>query len=164
MKSTPSIKKFRQQALNAWNRLSKEEKKYLDKNQTIKVVAHQLEDLNSLPREKRKSVFQNLTLKGSLAFNIIKSSVRARSRMDKTLTKRDLFKRFREEYPSLYAKYNSYIYRQGLSSANYFYHNVELEYSGKSNIDAYLDLPGRRYQILEISFNYSSKDFFASMY
>ena len=164
MKNTQSIKRFRQQALNAWNRLSKEEKKYLDKNQVLKVVSRQLQEISYMPKKERKAIKERSTFKGSIAYNILKSSVRAQSRMDKILTKRENFKRFREEYPSLYAKYNSYMYRQGYSSANYFYQNVETEYSPPSIVEFFLDLPGKQYKVLYLEYNYSNHEFYAEMY
>lgn len=64
-----------------------------------------------------------------------------------------VFKQFRQEYPSLYSKYNSYIYRLGYSSANYFYDNAEWSASG-SIVTATLELPfkeeGTIYSKLEI--------------
>lgn len=51
-----------------------------------------------------------------------------------------IFSSFRNNNPSLYAKYNSYIYKLGYSSANYFYKNAEYEGQGYV-VTVYLELP-----------------------
>lgn len=77
-----------------------------------------------------------------------------------------VFKRFREEYPSLYAKYNSYMYRLGYSSANYFYENSEWDNNG-SIVTATLELPikttGIVYNTLTITIDASGTFFVAEM-
>lgn len=77
-----------------------------------------------------------------------------------------VFKRFRQEYSSLYAKYNSYMYRQGYSSANYFYENAEWDSQG-SIVTAILDLPPKSYGVvyttLTITIDASGTFFIAEM-
>ena len=52
----------------------------------------------------------------------------------------DYYKRFRNELPDVYAKYNSYMYRQGYSASKYFYDNAKREVDG-SMVIVTLDLP-----------------------
>ena len=61
-------------------------------------------------------------------------------------TKRDLFRRFRTETPELFAKYNSYMFRHGYKSTEYYMQNAKVEYVGNNKnrnniIEARLELP-----------------------
>lgn len=61
----------------------------------------------------------------------------------------NIYSRFRNEAPSVYAIYNSYMYRRGYSAAQYFYKNAEFSSVG-SLIDVTLDLPDGKYSQLHI--------------
>lgn len=73
-------------------------------------------------------------------------------------TKEYIYKRFREEKPDVYSKYNSYVYRLGFSSAQYFKDNATLEQDG-SIVMVTTPLPlkssGVTYGKLVISFDFS---------
>lgn len=77
-------------------------------------------------------------------------------------TKQFLWNRFRNEESSIYAKFNSYMYRQGLSARNYWFKNVVFENHG-SAIHSYCELPirpkGIQYYMLEIDYDFSGEQF-----
>lgn len=64
-----------------------------------------------------------------------------------------IYSTLRNEAPSIYSRYNSYMYRQGLSASEYFYKNAEYEGRG-SIVTVSVNLPenGKRviYSTLEI--------------
>lgn len=66
----------------------------------------------------------------------------------------NIYSRFRNEKPQVYAVYNSYMYRRGYSAAQYFYKNAEYSSEG-SIIDVYLDLPDGKHSQLHIVINLS---------
>ena len=81
-------------------------------------------------------------------------------------TKQFIWNRFRTETPTLYAKFNSYMYRQGLSARNYFMENVTTSQEG-SWIEAYCELPAGAkvsYSMLEINYDFSGHEFNAYLY
>lgn len=81
-------------------------------------------------------------------------------------TRQFLWNRFRNEESAVYAKFNSYMYRQGLSARNYWFKNVEFENNG-SYITATCDLPmrpkGIQYDLLEMSYDFSGQEFYAEL-
>lgn len=83
-------------------------------------------------------------------------------------TKEYLWKRLKEEDPSLYAKYNTYVYRRAGSSKAWFFNNIKISVSG-SECTATVPLPSSGtgivyYEALSIEYDFSSDDFFAEMY
>lgn len=82
-------------------------------------------------------------------------------------TKQFVWNRFRNEEPSLYAKFNSYMYRNGYSARNYWFDNVSMDQDG-SLINCYCELPGVgkmvQYNMLEISYDFSGLEFNAFLY
>lgn len=78
-----------------------------------------------------------------------------------------LYRRFREEYPGLYSKYNSYVYRLGYSSADWFFQKAKWTNNG-SMVTATVELPqkttGVVYQELELTVDASGDYFVAEMY
>lgn len=99
-------------------------------------------------------------------YKAIQTYARQRKRRAGGGTAEFIFRRFREEYPGLYSKYNSYVYRLGYSSSQYFYDNVEISETG-SVIEATLELPqktsGVVYNQLNITYDFSGQDFWAEM-
>lgn len=165
MKNTQSIKFYEKQALNAWERLSDIEKNFFNKDKTIKVLEHQLKDVFSKSKKEIRKIKEKQKYKGTIAYNMLKSSATSLKRLERVGTKEMFFKMFREMYPSLYAKYNSFMYRQGYSSARYFYENAEIIWEDKKWRYAYLELPyGKRYKMLELSLNITDNIFEAEMY
>lgn len=79
-------------------------------------------------------------------------------------TRQFLWNRFRNEESSVYYKFNSYMYRQGLSARNYWFQNVAFDTQG-SYIKAYCELPKRaqgvQYDMLEMEYDFSGQDFSA---
>lgn len=72
-------------------------------------------------------------------------------------TKRELYRMFRKEIPSLYAKYNSYVYRNGFSSAKWFLDNSSIKVHG-SIVTITVQLPkGKKfsYKELVLAYDYS---------
>ena len=86
-------------------------------------------------------------------------------------TKRDIYKQFKDQYPSLYSKYNTYVYRLGYSSAKYFYDNVDIEKRTGSIYTLKVKLPFKLqkndrtiiYDELVIIYNYSGPSMTATM-
>lgn len=77
-----------------------------------------------------------------------------------------IFSRLRNEEPSLYAKYNSYMYRRGESGSQYFYKNAKFKAYG-SLVEVTVELPknlnGKSYDYLTIKLDFSGEDFEAEM-
>lgn len=76
----------------------------------------------------------------------------------RSVNARRIYAMFRNEAPSTYARYNSYLYRQGLSASEYFYQNAEYEGRG-SIVNVRVNLPenGKKviYSTLEIEIDMS---------
>ena len=91
-------------------------------------------------------------------YNALKQYAMDRKRRSGNNTKEYIYKRFREEKPDVYSKYNSYVYRLGFSSAQYFKDNTKLEQDG-SIVIVTTPLPpksrGVTYSQLVISFDFS---------
>lgn len=89
------------------------------------------------------------------------AQAKSRARHLNIETKQFIFRNFRELEPAVYAKYNSYMYRNGYSASQYFYENVTLK-KDKSMVTATLPLPKAKpgrfsYGELEITYDYSPK-------
>lgn len=70
------------------------------------------------------------------------------------ITKREIYRKFREEESSLYAKYNSYVYRNGFSSAKWFLDNASIKVQG-SIVSITVPLPkGKRFSYNELVLEY----------
>lgn len=82
-------------------------------------------------------------------------------------TKEDLWRRFKAEESQIYNKFNSYMYRQGLSASNYWFDNVDI-FVTNSIVKATCELPPRasgvQYQILFMQYDYSGDFFDAKLY
>ena len=83
------------------------------------------------PEEKEITIQSTLGLyergiaKKSKPFNILRANLSGRDMRRET--KREIFRRFRTEDTSLFFKYNSYMFRIGLKSTEYFMRNAETE-------------------------------------
>lgn len=75
-------------------------------------------------------------------------------------TREELYREFRAQNPSVYAKYNSYMYRQGYSARNYWFDNMDYVVD-ENYIRSFCELPKRiqptgkkrqlvQYNVLEI--------------
>lgn len=82
-------------------------------------------------------------------------------------TKDELWREFKNKEPQVYAKYNSYMYRQGLSAKYYWWEHVEYSVDG-SYLYSTCELPVRagrvQYTTLEINYDYSGYDMEAYLY
>ena len=82
-------------------------------------------------------------------------------------TRQFVWNRFRLEEPTLYAKFNSYMYRQGYSARNYWFENVGIR-TEKSWIETVCELPirdtGVQYTVLEINYDFSGQVLQAYLY
>ena len=91
-------------------------------------------------------------------YNALKQYAMDRKRRSGNNTKEYIYKRFRQEVPDVYSKYNSYVYRLGFSSAQYFKDNAKLEQDG-SIVTVTTPLPpksrGVTYSQLVLSFDFS---------
>lgn len=149
-------KTFLQRAKKAYKELPDWAKKALgeDKDFFIKDVVHSKKIGYDIDPDTGK----HYTFKRMLT-NIAKKRAKRTLNLE---TKQYLFRRFRQEEPAVYAKYNSYMYRNGYSSAKYFYDNVTLK-KDKDSILANLILPKAKpgrfsYSELEIFCLYSPKE------
>lgn len=74
-----------------------------------------------------------------------------------------VYRMFREMTPSVYSKYNSYMYRNGYSASQYFYSNGIWKSKG-SIVEVTVPLPdqvkGIRYNYLVINLNFSEAGIF----
>lgn len=155
---------YERQAYNAWKRLTPEDKSFLTEEEIqIKITAKSIQDIYAKGAQYVRSQMKNKKYKGTLAYNLLKGAVSGQSRAQRLGTKKEIFEMFRKEKPSVYATYNSYMYRQGYSSANYFYNNGEVEYESGSWRSVYLELPGRLYSLLYVRYNYSTGEVEASL-
>ena len=114
------------------------------------------------PEQTKTSVYNQIMASGSDGeiepYNAIKQYAMDRKKKSGDNTKEYIYKRFREEKPDVYSKYNSYVYRLGFSSAQWFKDNVKLE-QDRSIIIATTPLPpkslGVTYSQLVILFDFS---------
>lgn len=84
----------------------------------------------------------------------------AKSLSGRSLNAIRFYSMFRNEAHSVYAKYNSYMYRNGFSASVYFYSNAEYSSRGKT-VDITVELPKligniKKYDILTISIDVSA--------
>ena len=95
----------------------------------------------------------------------------ALSQVGRTLSGRttqavNIFSRFRNEESSVYAKYNSYMYRRGEAASQYFYKNAKFKAYG-SIVEVTVELPknlnGKSYDYLTIKLDFSGGYFEAEM-
>lgn len=82
--------------------------------------------------------------------------------------KRSMYQRFKNEYPELYSKYNSYMYRHKYSASNYYFEHAQLEWGG-GQVTATLELPKITsavvYTTLELTEEISGEnEFWAELY
>lgn len=91
-------------------------------------------------------------------YNALKRYAMDRKKRSGDNTKEYIYKRFRQEVPNVYSKYNSYVYRLGFSSAQYFKEKAELSQEG-SIVNVKVKLPektsGVVYDYLYIYFDFS---------
>lgn len=114
------------------------------------------------PEQIKTSVYDSIMASGSAGeiepYNAIKQYAMDRKKKSGDNTKEYIYKRFREEKPDVYSKYNSYVYRLGFSSAQWFKDNAKLEQDG-SIVMITTPLPpksrGVTYSQLVISFDFS---------
>lgn len=138
----------------AYSQLPKWAKEVLDadKEIAIKSITHTI---------KNKYNINPDTKKRQSARQIFISSARSIARNLGIGTKKDIYTKFRNMEPAIYAKFNSYMYRNGFSASQYFYDNVKFK-KDKNYITATLILPKAKsgrlsYSELEINYNYSPK-------
>lgn len=114
------------------------------------------------PEQAKSAVYNSIMTSGGAGeidpYNALKQYATYRKKKSGDNTKEYIYKRFREEKPDVYSKYNSYVYRLGFSSAQYFKDNVTLEQDG-SIVTVTTPLPpksrGVTYSQLVISFDFS---------
>lgn len=172
MKSLRSRKRRRlsvaERVKRDYNRLSNRYKKYLqdDIAAVLTTVTHDIQKGLNLDPTTGKRVS---------AYELLKTSAQILAKHSGENTLRDLYRRFRTEESAVYAKYNSYMYRQGYSASQYFLENAYTENrqgaNGKNGsiIEVYVELPrnsmGRiSYNMLTITFDYSGDYMEANMY
>ena len=150
MKNTQSFKRqikaqgmtkaqLRAYVSGAWKQLSKRNKSILaeDKNKYINTIVNQL----SYIPDQKFNPYQILT-------QIAKNQSR------RTPQAVMFFSVFRNEAPSVYSRYNSMLYRMGLSSAQYFYSNAKFEAQG-SVVMASVEIPNGLVLVIEIDMSQS---------
>lgn len=163
------------------NKLKKKPKKYFRnlgilkkgrrKKSTIRLIVEK--SYEALPREFRKASAGKKTEFIEIMTNRIWYDVGGEYNVYKALeqatkheylhgwggTLDEVYKRFRTELPSQYAKYYSYVYRLGYSPAKWFFENGSPSLSG-SVITVVVELPiktqGQVYQYLEVRYDKSS--------
>lgn len=114
------------------------------------------------PEQIKSSVYNIIMASGGYGvldpYKALKQYAMYRKKKSGDNTKEYIYKRFREEKPDVYSKYNSYVYRLGFSSAQYFKDNAKLERDG-SIVTVTTPLPpksrGVTYSQLVISFDFS---------
>ena len=174
------------------NKLKKKPKKYFRnlgivkkgrrKKSTIRFIVEK--SYEALPREYRKASKDEKTLLIENLVNRIWYDVGGEYNVYEALrevTKRtyhqgwggtldEIYKRFRTELPSQYAKYYSYVYRLGYSPAKWFFDNGSPSRNG-SVITVTVELPiktqGQVYQYLEVVADMSTSSpisIYANMY
>ena len=91
-------------------------------------------------------------------YNALKQYAMDRKKRSGDNTKEYIYKRFRQEVSGVYSKYNSYVYRLGFSSAQYFKEKAELSQDG-SIVNVKVKLPektsGAAYDYLYVNFDFS---------
>lgn len=116
------------------------------------------------PEQAKSAVYNSIMTSGGVGeidpYNALKQYATYRKKKSGDNTKEYIYKRFREEKPDVYSKYNSYVYRLGFSSAQYFKDTAKLEQDG-SIVMVTTPLPpksrGVTYSQLVISFDFSGE-------
>lgn len=156
MKSMPSRKKKKtltitQKARIAYNKLSKQLQKEIGYSVVRQYYKLSREE-RAIARGEEISLWRATSYSIKIGYNIdrdgrkrsayemMKESIKTPYKHSKRGTLREYFAEFRDKRPDLYAKYNSYMYRLGFSSANYFYDNAKVESEG-GEIVMTLELP-----------------------
>lgn len=169
MRNTQSRKKLtlEQRVARMYNRLPKRLKVLEtreEKKQTIRAIAQQWK-LGYLKTKEGRQISIRRVLRSSLE----------RRQPRRTQTKRDLFRRFRIEDSSLFAKYNSYMFRHGYRSTDYYMQNATISYLKGSIVEASLTLPDDteglarirkqnvQYTKLTLTYDYSGELFYAEL-
>lgn len=92
-------------------------------------------------------------------YNALKQYAMDRKKRSGDNTKEYIYKRFKQEVSNVYSKYNSYVYRLGFSSAQYFKEKAELSQEG-SIVHVEVELPKKEsgvvYNYLYINYDFSS--------
>lgn len=154
-KKISKIEKLRRQIRKIYNKLPKWVKDVIGKEDmpyAINSVTHSIyTGQNVIPESGQKVTARQIFI----------NSAKSISRHMGVGTKRDIFAKFRNLEPSVYSKYNSYMYRNGFSASQYFYENVKIK-KDRSNIVATLILPKAKagrftYSELQINYSYSPK-------
>lgn len=142
-------------------------------------------------KEEKKQTIRSLTAMWRLGYfvdkktgksekigNVIRRSLKKRQPR-RTETKRDLFRRFRMEDSSTFARYNSYMFRHGFKSTEYYMQNAKIDYVGRNKasslVQATLELPEDfagiarirtqkvKYTQLTLTYDYSGDEFYAEL-
>ena len=114
------------------------------------------------PEQAKSAVYNSIMASGSSGeiepYNALKQYAADRKKKSGDNTKEYIYKRFREELPAVYSKYNSYVYRLGFSAAQYFKEKAELSQDG-SIVNVKVKLPKKEsgvvYDYLYINFDFS---------
>jgi hypothetical protein len=97
----------------------------------------------------------------------MKESARYQRKKMRYDTREELWREFKNKEPQVYSKFNSYMYRQGLSAKYYWWDHVEYSVDG-SYLYSTCELPvrssGVQYTTLEINYDYSGYDMEAYLY
>lgn len=143
-----SIKALKYMAERSFEALPKKYKEYLieDKERIIDVTAHAV----AVDGENGQwDMYQSMLERAKFEY-----------RHSGDRTAEYIYKAFREQYPKLYKKYNSYMYRNGHSASQYFKQNFDGVGQGKEmiiNIELPKVVKGVYYQMLYIEFDWSGK-------
>ena len=122
------------------------------------------------PEQAKSAVYNSIMASGSSGeiepYNALKQYAADRKKKSGDNTKEYIYKRFRQEVSDVYSKYNSYVYRLGFSSAQYFKDNAKLEQDG-SIVNVKVKLPKKEsgvvYDYLYINFDFSGDYIDATM-
>ena len=131
--------------------------------------------IEALPKQEQKFIEDKKQLQKVLTnlvmvtnepinvYNAIKSYSSQQQYKSGYPRKRELYQRFKNEYPELFSKYNSYMYRHKFSASNYYYEHAVLSW-GASEVTATVELPqinsAVTYNTLELTEEYSGENNF----
>ena len=128
-------KEIRKMVLEIYNSLPKRDKQTLqkDKNKYINSLTSQIMAAKDIDFKPFK-IFQQV----------------AKYQSGRTTQAVNIFSMIRNEAPSVYYRYNTYMYRHGYSAARFFYENAKYEANG-AIVNITVELPGDRVLTAEIN-------------
>lgn len=140
-----TLKRLKYMAERSYEALPNRLKKYIEKDRVIETTAHSI----IVDGEVGKwDMYESMLSQAETAY-----------KMSGDKTAEFIFKQFRLQRPDVYAKYNSYVYRLGHSSAKWFVEHFDYDvkqYYLYATIELPIKTKGKIYTELNLTFRYDA--------